>query len=216
VDSTSSKLKKNEFTQPPDQKEDVIVEEGKADKRQAKEKKSDDFKFTNEDILLVMRRGGKDDVVVEEKTPPPPARKSEPPAEAKSAPPEKAAIPPSLVSPEQANALKEALGELISVNGMISSFFINTDGNVMVSLGAANKSPELVKQALAIFQSTDRSVSQMNQGKLQQVLVTAQTGHILLVSFAKLILIALASERVNLGLLRLALDSALKKLDKIP
>jgi tetratricopeptide (TPR) repeat protein len=216
VDTASSKLKKNEFTQPPDQKEDVIVDEGKSDKRSTKEKKSDDFKFTNEDILLVMRRGGKDDVVVEEKMPPPPVKKSEPPATAKSAPEEKAAIPPSLISPEQVNILKGVLGELISVNGMIGCFFINTDGNIIVSLGEVNKNPDLVKQALSIFQSTDRSVAQMNQGKLQQVLVTAQTGHILLVSFAKLILIALPSERVNLGLLRLALDSAFKKLNKIP
>jgi tetratricopeptide (TPR) repeat protein len=215
VDTASSKLKKNEFTQPPDQKEDVIVDEGKSDKRTVKEKKSDDFKFTNEDILLVMRRGGKDDVVVEEKTPLPTEKKSQPPVEAKPAPVEKAAIPPSLISPEQNSILKEALGELISVNGMLGCFFINTDGNIIVSLGEANKSPDLVKQALAIFQSTDRSAAQMNQGKLQQVLVTAQTGHILLVSFAKLILVALASERVNLGLLRLALDSALKKLGKI-
>jgi tetratricopeptide (TPR) repeat protein len=216
VDAASSKLKRNEFTQPPDQKEDVIVDEGKSEKHPAKEKKGDDFKFTNEDILLVMRRGGKDDVVVEEKTPPPPVKKSEPPAAVRPTPEVKAALPPSPINPEQVNALKEMLGELISVNGMIGCFFINTDGNVLVSLGEADKSPDLVKQAQAIFQSTDRSAAQMNQGKLQQVLVTAQTGHILLVSFAKLSLIALASERVNLGLLRLALDSGLKKLDKFP
>ncbi len=65
---SQAKLKKNEFTQPPDQKEDVLVEEPKMEvKNPHKTKKEDDSKFTSEDILLVMRRGGKDDVVVEEK-----------------------------------------------------------------------------------------------------------------------------------------------------
>lgn len=225
VDTSSSKLKKNEFTQPPDQKEDVIVEETKSDpKRQGKEKKEDDFKFTNEDILLVMRRGGKDDVVVEEKLPSPAALKSEPlsPAKKIETTPatktdtdEKIELPVTLGS-EQTNRYKEVLAELGSLDGMTSCFLVSRDGKIIITFGETNKNAEIGKQALAIFQSTYRSVAQLRQGKLQQVLVTAQEGHILLVSLENIILIALASKRVNLGLFRLALDMALKKLDKIP
>lgn len=67
IDPTIAKLKKNEFIQPPDHKEDFLEETRIDSKRPGKTKKEDDSKFTNDDILQVMRRGGKDDVVVEEK-----------------------------------------------------------------------------------------------------------------------------------------------------
>jgi hypothetical protein len=88
-------------------------------------------------------------------------------------------------------------------------------GNLLVALGENGNNADLSKQASAIFESTHRSVAQLNQGKINQVLVTAETGHILLVSFAKYILVVLANSKTNLGLLRLALDSAQKKLEKI-
>jgi predicted regulator of Ras-like GTPase activity (Roadblock/LC7/MglB family) len=116
---------------------------------------------------------------------------------------------------EQVDGLKGILAELSSVSGIIRCFLIGSDGITVVSMGETSNNADLGKQSLAIFQSTHRSVSQMNQGKLQQVLVTAETGHILLVSFASFVLIVLANSKINLGLLRLALDSAIKKLDKI-
>lgn len=57
VDSAVSKLKKNEFIKPPDQKEDILEEARSDVKGQGKSKKEDDSKFTNDDILQVMRRG---------------------------------------------------------------------------------------------------------------------------------------------------------------
>ncbi|HET9869931.1 MAG TPA: tetratricopeptide repeat protein, partial [bacterium] len=213
----SSKLKKNEFTQPPDQKEDVITEEVKADpKRQAKPKKEDDSKFTSEDILQVMRRGGKDDAVVEEKkapAPPPAAAKDEKKPEAK---PEPAPAPsgPAL-KPEQVDKFKDILAELGTIDGIQRCFLIGKDGINVVSIGETSNNADLGKQAVAIFQSTHRSVSQLNQGKLQQVLVTADSGNILLVALDQLVLIVLANDKINLGLLRITLDSVLKKMGKV-
>ena len=231
VDPHATKLKKNDFTHPPDQKGDVIVEDPKEKvekKQQPKSSKEDDSKFTNEDILQVMRRGGKDDVVVEEKrTPPaqPKPEKNSTPEAPTPAKPEKVSSPEptaqaktdkgiKLTSP-QVNDLKSILAELSAVSGIMRCFLTGNDGITVVSMGETSNNDDLGKQSLAIFQSTHRSVAQLNQGKLQQVLVTAEDGHILLVSFSTFVLIVLANSKINLGLLRLSLDSAIKKLDKI-
>lgn len=213
--TAASKLKKSDFIKPPDQKEDVLVEDVKTNpKKQDAGKGGDDSKFTSDDILQVMRRGGKDDVVVEEKAPVVPVKKPEtsPPPKTKTA--EK---PESTVRLEtaQVDEVKGVLAELCAVSGVIGCFVIGRDGITVVSMGETSNNADPGKQASAIFDSTHRSMAQMNQGKLQQVLVTAETGHILLVSFASFVLVVLANAKINLGLMRLALDSAIKKLDKI-
>jgi len=214
VDPSAHKLKKNQFTQPPDVKEDIIQDEAKQESKQ-KVKSGDDSKFTNEDILQVMRRGGKDDAMLEEKKIKPVVVKSEPVVEAKkSAPPE----PPqnsNKISSEQFDNLKGVLAELSGLSGIIKCLVSGRDGIPIVSMGETSNNADLAKQVSAIFESTRRSVSQLNQGKLQQVLVTAEIGNILLVSFSDYVLIVLANNKINLGLLRLALDSATKKLDKL-
>jgi len=220
----SSKLKKNEFTQPPDQKEDVIVEETRPDpKKQLRVKKEDDSKFTNEDILQVMRRGGKDDVVVEDKiepisprtTPQKQSTGSETIVKKENERPPEVEFNKSALKPEQVESFKSILAELGTIEGIVRCFLIEKDGIIVVSMGETGNNADLGKQAVAIFQSTHRSVNQLSQGKLQQVLVTAESGHILLVSLGQLVLIVLANAKINLGLLRITLESALKKLDKI-
>lgn len=211
VETGAAKLKKNEFTQPPDQKEDVLEEGASDPKQQVKPKKEDDSKFTSDDILQVMRRGGKDDVVVEEKKAPvatakPPVEPKKPTAEVKAE---------AKLSPEKTESLKGVLAELNAMEGIMRCFVTDPEGNTVVSFGESSNNADLGQKASVIFASTHRSVSQLNQGRLSQVLVTAESGHILLVSFAKFILVVLANSKINLGLLRLSLDSALKKLEKI-
>lgn len=213
ADSASPKLKKNEFIKPPDQKEDVLEELHTDSKDQPKTKKEDDSKFTNDDILQVMRRGGKDDLVVEEKKAQTAPASAQSPLEAKPvAPTKKAELS---LQPAQLDGLKGILADLSSVDGIMRCFVTGNDGITIVSMGETSNNADLGKQASAIFESTNRSVAQLNQGKMQQVLVTAESGHILLVSFAANVLVVLANSKINLGLLRLALESATKKLDKI-
>lgn len=214
VDIGVSKIKKGDFVQPPDQKEDSIADEEKsADKQEPKPKRIDDSKFTSEDILQVMRRSGKDDAVVDEK-PSQSIKKNEthPPAPVKEMAKEEA-IPE--LKTEQVDGLKGILAELNAVSGIIRCVVMGREGITIVSLGETSNNADLGKETATIFQSTNRSVAQLQQGKLQQILITAETGHILLVSFSHYVLIVLANSKINLGLLRLALDSALKKLEKI-
>ena len=220
----ASKLKRNEFTQPPDQKEDVIVEEVKSDlKKQIRAKKEDDSKFTNEDILQVMRRGGKDDVFVEEKVESNSNISSvgkqgstleENSKKEHNNSPEFKSNQAGL-KPEQIENFKTILAELGTIEGIVRCFLIEKDGITIVSIGETGNNADLGKQAVAIFQSTHRSVNQLNQGKLQQVLVTAESGNILLVSIERFVLIVLTNAKINLGLLRITLEAVIKKLDKI-
>lgn len=213
--TAASKLKKSDFVKPPDQKEDVLVEDMKSNpQKQDTGKGADDSKFTSDDILQVMRRGGKDDVVIEEKAPVASVKKSE------ANPPQKIKVPEKTESAVhleagQIDEVKGVLAELCAVSGVIGCFVIGRDGITVVSMGETSNNADPGKQASAIFDSTHRSMAQMNQGKLQQVLVTAEAGHILLVSFSTFVLVVLANVKINLGLMRLALDSAIKKLDKI-
>ncbi len=206
-----SKLKKNEFTQPPDHKEDILVEESKTEGKKYSKKKEDDSKFTNEDILQVMRRGSKDDILVEEKNIPD-LKKVEP-------------LPVTQETIEKTSTtkwdnkkngeLKSILVELGSVDGIILCFLSDLEGNLVVSLGETGNNAALGKQTNNLFDSITKSVNKLNQGYSQQILITSDSGHILLVSFPELILIVLTNTKINLGYLRLTLDSAKKKIDKI-
>jgi predicted regulator of Ras-like GTPase activity (Roadblock/LC7/MglB family) len=69
--------------------------------------------------------------------------------------------------------------------------------------------------AAAIFKGTRQSVQRLSQGRMNQVLITAEEGQILLVETVKGILVVFADEKIKIGLLRLALDTSVKKIEKI-
>jgi len=227
---TARPPKRDAFTKPPDHKEDNIEaasaptsgpRPAPAVARDAKGRTSDDTKFTSEDILQVMQGGGKDDVMVEEKAPvkaapaPHPAPAPPPPAPHAASVPAEPASAGSMNS-SQIEQVKGVLAELAGTEGILGSMMTLPDGSPAVSVGDKGGEPSaLGKLAAAIFDSTNRSAERLGQGRLQQVLVTAETGHIILVNTPGGHLIVLASDRIKLGLLRLALDPAVKKLEKI-
>jgi uncharacterized protein len=99
--------------------------------------------------------------------------------------------------------------------GIRRCFLTSLEGISVVSVGENSNNDSLEKQVLSIFRDTSQSATKLNQGSLKQVLVTAETGHILLVSFANGILVVLADHQINLGMLRLAMDGAAKKVEKV-
>lgn len=121
----------------------------------------------------------------------------------------------SLFSTTQVDALKGTLAELASITGIRGCFLTSLEGISVVSVGENGNNEALEKQVLSIFKDTNQSASKLNQGSLRQVLVTAETGHILLVSFAGGVLVVLADHQINLGMLRLAMESAAKKIEKV-
>jgi tetratricopeptide (TPR) repeat protein len=118
-------------------------------------------------------------------------------------------------SPAQIDVLKAVLAELASIMGIRRCFLTSLEGISVVSVGENSNNDSLEKQVLSIFKDTSQSATKLNQGLLKQVLVTAETGHIILVSFAGGILVVLADHQINLGMLRLAMDGAAKKVEKV-
>jgi tetratricopeptide (TPR) repeat protein len=115
----------------------------------------------------------------------------------------------------QVDVLKAVLAELASITGIRRCFLTSLEGISVVSVGENSNNDSLEKQVLSIFKDTSQSAIKLNQGLLKQVLVTAETGHILLVSFLGSVLVVLADHQINLGMLRLAMDGAAKKIEKV-
>lgn len=231
----ASKIKKDEFTRPPEPLGDSIQEDSRDFKKgqpSTKLRREDDSKFTSEDILQVMLRSDKDDVVVEEKSKPVPHGPREARADEAKTPPsshspdaETLAVNASssptteeavVLTPQQAESLKGVLGELAGIEGIRGSFLSSEGGTIIVSLGQAGRDASTLGQtASAIFQGTRQSVQRLSQGRMNQVLITAEEGQILLVETVKGILVVFADEKIKIGLLRLALDASVKKIEKI-
>jgi predicted regulator of Ras-like GTPase activity (Roadblock/LC7/MglB family) len=231
----ASKIKKDEFTRPPEPLGDSIMEDSRDLKKgqsSAKLRRVDDSKFTSEDILQVMLRGDKDDVVVEEKpkavpqAPPemsadetetsPSSPKREAEASLESTPEPQTAVEEPALTSQQLESLKGVLAELAGVEGIRGSFLSGEDGTLLISLGKSGQDASTMGQtAAAIFKGTRQSVQRLSQGRMNQVLITAEEGQILLVETVKGILVVFADEKIKIGLLRLALDTSVKKIEKI-
>lgn len=193
--TTARKILKDDFVKPPDQKEDSL-EEGTAPAPWGKKREA--VKFTREDILQVMMGGTEEVPVVEEKT----EKK-----EGKEAP-QKHQEPVLSFS-------EEALKELAGTENILGCALLNEAGNQLWGAGrfGSGKTKE-TEIAVAIFQPTRKSVERLRQGGLRQVLVTAEQGQFFLVSVPQGVLAVLADQKMNLGKLRLALESALRKMEK--
>jgi predicted regulator of Ras-like GTPase activity (Roadblock/LC7/MglB family) len=112
------------------------------------------------------------------------------------------------------NIMKEALEELNAVEGISKGFWVGPDGRILFASQETDYQSEASKQAVSFQQNTRQAVEALQQGKLQQMMVTADNGHILMVCFNGPTLVVLANGKTNLGLLRFSLDSMVKKLEK--
>jgi predicted regulator of Ras-like GTPase activity (Roadblock/LC7/MglB family)/DNA-binding SARP family transcriptional activator len=213
-----SKLEKADLKKSSDKKEQDANKHEKLDKE-------NDLKFTSEFFLELMEGSskGKPSDVKPSAVPAPVKEmsstksdlslrpKAEPTPVLENPQTETTAIP---FSPEKIGSLKSALSELSAVEGILKCFLMRSDGIAIVSIGESSNN-DLNKQAAVIFKDTQVSAGKLDQGELKQVLVTAESGHVLLVSCLQHILVVLANGHINLGLLKIALDSALRKFDKL-
>ena len=208
----NSKLNFDGVTSTPNKLESTPARHSKEEKSKSshfnKEKGS---KFSEDDILQVMAMDRSDK---ETKTPPVKPEMQE--TEKTKAADEKRPVSETIhYSAAQVDVLKAVLVELASITGIRRCFLTSLEGISVVSVGENSNNDSLEKQVLSIFKDTSQSAIKLNQGLLKQVLVTAETGHILLVSFLGSILVVLADHQINLGMLRLAMDGAAKKIEKV-
>jgi tetratricopeptide (TPR) repeat protein len=196
----------------PKKVEPTPVHNVKADKAKTSHlDKEKEAKFSEDDILQVMSMD-RSDKETKARVVKPEVKESEKTRVVDEKPISSKAIQYSSI---QIDVLKAVLAELASIMGIRRCFLTSIEGISVVSVGENSNNDSLEKQVLSIFKDTSQSATKLNQGLLKQVLVTAETGHIILVSFAGGILVVLADHQINLGMLRLAMDGAAKKVEKV-
>lgn len=207
----AAKLKKDDFVRPPDHKEDSLEDMPAPRPAEASGKGSrggGSHKFTRDEILQVMMGGAsRDDAVTEV-----PSSKAAP----KQAVEGGGGFPaPGGTDAGSLKNLQPVLENLSGTEGILGCALLGPDRKPAVTVGRLGSDPgKVAALASAIFGSTEKSVVRLAQGALQQVLVTAEKGQIFLVSLPQGVLVVLANDQINIGRLRLALDTAVKKITK--
>ncbi len=196
------------------------------------QRKPDADKLTNEDILDIMKNAVEDVKVDDEPAKPAPAAvkpaepKKETPAPAPAAPKpaetKKETPPPAAkaevkqIEPDKARKLEDVLHALNSVEGIVGSFFLLRDGTIVASVLPKNiNGAEIGKLIASIVEKTEHSVKAMNQGKLNQVVISSETGQLLFTEVLTGVLFMIGNEQINVGKMRLMLKDVIEQIKTV-
>lgn len=192
--------------------------------RKAKEKseiKEEDIiissdKITTEDILDVMKEAVESDRVDEEEKQ---EKHIEKKVEHVNAEP-KAEKPQETknitLSREKSDAIEKVLNVLKEVDGVIGSFFLLRDGSIIASvLPPSVNANEIGKHIASIVEKTEKSVRNMNQGKLNQVVISSESGQLLFTEVMSGVLFMIGNEAINVGKMRLILKDIIDNIKKV-
>lgn len=149
--------------------------------------------------------------------PPPPPAPAPAPVKAAPAPVPVASAPAPAPAAVAASSPPAGLGSLLTdfnqTNGIEGSLYLDRDGKVLEGrLSGVNDLAGLGAAASSIFLTTEKAVSRMRQGKLNQIMIAGEDGRQILFAPLKAgILAAVASKNANLGMLRIALHDLARK-----
>ncbi|MFP4466535.1 MAG: tetratricopeptide repeat protein [Candidatus Goldiibacteriota bacterium] len=208
-------------------------------------KKIDTDKITAEDILDVMKEAVEDDSVDEEKEnaadsdsapvkaeehrkpdskkvekPAEPEQKTEQKQEPKPEPkPEKekeASEKTEDVTQKAKDSIETVLKEITDVDGMIGSFFLLRDATIVASvLPASFNAGEISRTITAIVEKTEMSVMNMKQGKVNQVVISSESGQLLFTEISKGVLFLIGDENINVGKMGLMLKNIIPRIKEV-
>jgi predicted regulator of Ras-like GTPase activity (Roadblock/LC7/MglB family)/DNA-binding SARP family transcriptional activator len=176
------------------------------------EKKLEADKITTEDILDVMKEAVEDEKIAEEekKAPEKKAAAAEAPAPAAS----KAA--PAHIDAKKSGEIEKILKGLSDVEGFVGSFFLMRDGKIVASvLPSTINANEIGKHIATIVDRTEQSVKSMNQGKLNQVVISSEAGQLLFTEVGSGVLFMIGNEGINVGKMRLILKDVIEGIKKV-
>jgi|ERR1035437_4101144 tetratricopeptide (TPR) repeat protein len=188
--------------------------------------KIDPNKFSTEDILGLMKDAVENDSV-DDKQPAHGAKPAEhaKPAEAKkedtarsaaAKPEEKAETSHAKIGTEKAKLLEKVLMDLGNVEGMVGSFFLLRDGSIVASvLPKSINASEIGKLIASIVEKTEESVRNMNQGKLNQVVISSEAGQLLFTEVLSGVLFMIGNEAINVGKMRHILKDVIDNIKRV-
>lgn len=114
-----------------------------------------------------------------------------------------------------AGLLQEVLARINKTSGILASMIVSPDGDVLAKDFSVDIEESAISKMVAkIFQDTQKSVDRMDQGVLNQVMITAVHGQLFINSTPSGILAILATEKVKIGILRLAINEAVRRITK--
>ncbi|MCE5299901.1 MAG: tetratricopeptide repeat protein [Spirochaetia bacterium] len=182
-------------------------------------KKPSADKITVEDIFDVMKKAVEDDRVEEEATEAAPAAKlsetakivkpAEPKEEEKTA--AEAAKPAPKPNLAKSKELEAVLAKFSEVEGMVGSFYLLRDGTILASvLPKSINAADIGKTIATIVAKTESSVRNMNQGKLNQVVISSESGQLLFTEVMNGVLFMIGNENINVGKMRLMLRDVIE------
>jgi predicted regulator of Ras-like GTPase activity (Roadblock/LC7/MglB family)/flagellin-specific chaperone FliS len=200
------------------------------------ERKIEAEKITTEDILDVMKEAVEDDKVdEEEKKAPAPgapaapveaaakpaasdfakASSDKPAVPARPAAPAPAPAAPVNVGADKGREIESILKGLSDVEGVVGSFFLMRDGRIVASvLPPSINANEIGKHIATIVDRTEQSVKSMNQGKLNQVVISSEAGQLLFTEVGSGVLFMIGNEQINVGKMRLMLKDVIDRIKK--
>lgn len=120
------------------------------------------------------------------------------------------------LSKEKSQEIERVLNVLKEVEGIVGSFFLLRDGSIIASvLPPSINANEIGKHIASIVEKTEKSVQNMNQGKLNQVVISAESGQLLFTEVMTGVLFMIGNEAINVGKMRLILKDIIDDIKKV-
>ncbi len=114
--------------------------------------------------------------------------------------------------------MRKIVEDLIRVDGVIGSLLVGKDGLVVSSTLLEDEDAEALGAiAAAIFGTVAKHAERIGVGSLRDTIIEATEGSIQLVEAEDLILVAIAEKGVNLGMVRIEMRKAARRVrEEIP
>jgi uncharacterized protein len=115
----------------------------------------------------------------------------------------------------KADAMRRIVEDLIRVDGVIGSLLVGKDGLVVASTLMDEEDAEILgAMSAAVFGEIDKATKRIGVGTLVDSIIDAEQGSILLLEAKELILVVITQRMVNLGLVKMEMRRASKRISE--
>jgi predicted regulator of Ras-like GTPase activity (Roadblock/LC7/MglB family) len=109
--------------------------------------------------------------------------------------------------------MRRIVEDLIRVEGVIGSLLVGKDGLVVASTLLDEEDAEILgAMSAAVFGEIDKATKRIGVGDLVDSIIDAKDGSILLLEAKELILVVITQRTVNLGLVKMEMRRAAKRI----
>lgn len=111
--------------------------------------------------------------------------------------------------------MRRIVEDLLRVEGVIGSLLVGKDGLVVASTLLDEEDAEILgAMSAAVFGEIDKATKRIGVGTLLDSIIDAQDGSILLLGARDLILVVITQRMVNLGLVKMEMRRAAKRISE--